>query len=82
MQANSIHDAIRPRPVSDWHEDYGDVLWWVFPINEPPYCGQPLDSHWPGYHTHWTPLIVPYAPNASSVERMSHLAKYVDWSDK
>lgn len=47
------------RPKDDWHEDMGAVLWWVFPIKEPPYCGTPVDTDWPGYHTHWTPLIVP-----------------------
>lgn len=48
-----------PRPLEDWGEDYGDVLWWKFPIEEPPYVGSPLDEHWPGYHTHWTPIPVP-----------------------
>jgi hypothetical protein len=47
------------RPIDEWHEDYGDVLWWTFPIEEAPYCGNPLDSAWPGYHTHWTPIVVP-----------------------
>jgi hypothetical protein len=39
-----------------WHEDYGDVLWWTSPVEEPPYCGTPLDTDWPGYHRWWTPL--------------------------
>lgn len=47
------------RPIDEWHEDYGDVLWWTFPIEESPYCGTPLDSDWPDYHTHWTPIVVP-----------------------
>ncbi len=47
------------RPIDEWHEDYGDVLWWIFPIAEPPYCGSPLASDWPEYHTHWTPLVYP-----------------------
>ncbi|MFX3635436.1 MAG: Lar family restriction alleviation protein [Candidatus Pristimantibacillus sp.] len=51
------------RLLEDWHEDYGDVLWWSFPIEEPPYCGSPLDSDWPDYHTHWTPLIIPEQPD-------------------
>ncbi|MEC0169745.1 hypothetical protein [Paenibacillus graminis] len=53
---------ITARSIDDWHEDYGDVLWWTFPIQEPPYCGSPLDSNWPDYHTHWTPLVIPAAP--------------------
>ena len=51
-----------PRPLEEWGEDYGDVLWWTFPIEEPPYVGSPLDEKWPGYHTHWTPIIVPKPP--------------------
>jgi len=47
------------RPESEWHEDFGDVLWWRFPIVEPPYAGSPLDTDWPGYHTHWTPIAIP-----------------------
>ena len=73
------------RPLSEWHEDIGDVLWWKFPIDEPPYVGSPLDlgipaevhmpngivarfnvSGWPGYHTHWTPLVFPEAPGTES----------------
>lgn len=44
------------RPLEDWHEDMGDVLWWEFPVVEAPWVGSPLDSDWLGYHTHWTPL--------------------------
>lgn len=32
------------RPLEEWHEDIGSVLWWKFPINEPPYVGSPLDT--------------------------------------
>lgn len=31
------------RPLAEWHEDMGDVLWWKFPIAEAPYVGSPLD---------------------------------------
>lgn len=48
--------------LEDWHEDDGPALWWRFPLNEPPYCGHPNCDDWPGYHTHWTPLVVPDAP--------------------
>jgi hypothetical protein len=47
------------RPLADWHEDVGDVLWWRFPIEEAPYVGHPNCDNWPGYHTHWTPLVLP-----------------------
>lgn len=50
------------RPLEEWGEDYGDVLWWKFPIEEPPYVGSPLDANWPAYHTHWTPIVLPEPP--------------------
>lgn len=49
------------RPLSEWHEDDGPVLWWVLPVTEPPYCGTPIDAEWPHYHTHWTRIEVPRA---------------------
>jgi hypothetical protein len=27
----------------EWTEEDGAVLWWTFPIQEPPYCGTPND---------------------------------------
>lgn len=50
------------RTISEYHEDIGPVLWWLFPIDEPPYCGTPTDRDWPGYHTHWTPIQIPTEP--------------------
>lgn len=46
-------------PLSEWHEEDGNVLWWKFPVDEPPYVGTPLDNNWPGYHTHFTFLQIP-----------------------
>jgi hypothetical protein len=46
-------------PLARWHEDFGDQLWWSFPITESPYCGSPLCNDWPGYHTHYTPIVIP-----------------------
>jgi hypothetical protein len=43
------------RPLDEWHEDDGPVVWWKFPVDDPAWIGTPLDSDWPGYHTHWTP---------------------------
>ena len=57
-QIASTNDAAA-RPIEEWHEDFGFVLWWKFPIEEPPYVGCPLDEDWPGYHTHWTPIPIP-----------------------
>jgi hypothetical protein len=51
--------ATRPAPLAKWSEDDGAVLWWAFHYGMPyeaPYVGTPLDTDWPGYHTHWTRL--------------------------
>ena len=58
------HARPAARPLDEWHEEMGAVLWWRFPVDEPPYVGSPLDTDWPGYHTHWTPIEVPAAPRA------------------
>jgi hypothetical protein len=50
----------KARLLEEWHEDYGSVLWWKFPIEEPPYCGSPLYDDWiENYYTHWTPIEYP-----------------------
>ncbi|MEM1046447.1 MAG: hypothetical protein AAGL24_09860 [Pseudomonadota bacterium] len=74
---------MKPRPIEDYHEDMGNVLWWRFPIDEPPYVGSPRDlgqtveirtscdpqtvrhihvGGWPGYHTHFTEILIPDTP--------------------
>ena len=47
------------RPADEWHEDLGPAIWWSFPIEEPPFCGTPNDSDWPGGYTHWSPIPIP-----------------------
>ncbi|WP_270792162.1 hypothetical protein [Enterococcus avium] len=42
-----------------WHEGIGPVLWWDFPVEEPPYCGTPLDDDFPKYKRHFTELHIP-----------------------
>lgn len=37
------NDLFQAYPFDAWHEDFGDVLWWLVPVGEPPYCGSPLD---------------------------------------
>jgi hypothetical protein len=64
----------QPRLPAEWHEDTGPVLWWHFPIEEPPYVGTPLDDAWPGYHTHWTPIQVP-AATADGVRNQPEASK-------
>jgi hypothetical protein len=34
---------MKARPISEYHEDMGDVLWWKFPVVEAPYVGSPND---------------------------------------
>lgn len=46
-----------PRKRDDWDEGDGPVLWWRFPVCEPPYVGDPRDDDFPEYVTHWTPIF-------------------------
>lgn len=32
------------RPIDEWCEEDGNVLWWAFPVEEPPYVGTPNDT--------------------------------------
>lgn len=34
---------MKARPIAEYHEDMGDVLWWKFPVDEAPYVGSPND---------------------------------------
>jgi len=34
-----LRDLLTLHPASDYHEDYGAVLWWHLPVCEPPYVG-------------------------------------------
>lgn len=54
-----LEDANELRPLEEWGEDYGDCLWWKLPIEEPPYCGSPLDCKFPSYVTHFTRFSYP-----------------------
>ena len=56
---DELSNAVTAKPLDQWHDEIGEVLWWCFPIEEPPYVGSPLAMDWPGYHTHWTPILVP-----------------------
>lgn len=55
----SAAQANEAKPIDMWHEELGDVMWWKFPLQEPPYVGSPLCDSWPGYHTHFTALPTP-----------------------
>lgn len=59
MAGNKLSEDLQTaRPLTEWHEDIGPVLWWDLPVQEPPYVGSPNDTDWPGYHTHWSPIPV------------------------
>ncbi len=43
-EAERIHRMLTTaRPISEYHDDMGAVLWWKFPIVEAPYVGSPND---------------------------------------
>lgn len=76
---------LTPRPAAEWHEDFGNVIWYLHPISEPPYCGTPLDSEFPYDLEYdddeareslwWTPLPDGNEIQRRIVERMKHAAK-------
>jgi hypothetical protein len=41
--ACALGPLFTPRPIAEYDEDMGTVLWWKFPIEEPPYVGSPND---------------------------------------
>jgi len=65
--------------LDDYHEDFGDVLWWVFPITESPYVGSPLHEDWPGYHTHWSKLLIPPSPEEYAADVKNTSDSYRAW---
>jgi hypothetical protein len=46
-ELNLVNDLRQPRPLAEYHEDMGDVLWWCWKdgawLGEPPYVGTPND---------------------------------------
>lgn len=50
--STDLAEILRLRPLDEYHEDLGDVLWWIVPITEAPYCGKPSDcGHTVEIHT-------------------------------
>lgn len=43
MQSTDLRELLTLRPAAEYHEDMGNVLWWVLPLTEPPYVGKPTD---------------------------------------
>jgi hypothetical protein len=69
-------------PISHYHEEYGPVLWHLFPIVEPPWVGTPNDSDWPGYHTHFQPLPEPPTaidPTITLRQAIDHIRAVMVW---
>ena len=62
LRASRQCGDVSVRSIDEWDESDGFCLWWRFPVEEPPFVGSPLDSDWPGYHTHFTRIVVPDAP--------------------
>lgn len=58
-EVRRLREINKLRPIDEYHEDHGFVLWWKLPIEEPPYVGSPNCSDWPGCHTHWCKIECP-----------------------
>lgn len=56
---DELASPVKAKLAKHWNEDLGDCLWWNYPIEEPPYCGTPLDDDFPKYKTHFTELRIP-----------------------
>lgn len=37
MQSANLKELLTLRPIDDYREEYGPVLWWTIPIGEAPY---------------------------------------------
>lgn len=67
-------------PAEDWHEDYGDCLWWHFPIEEPPYLGSPIsfdrygNATVPKWCTHFTRIHIPSDKGESNQNKRNELS--------
>jgi len=61
IERESIESRLM-RPLAEWHDDRGAVLWWALGVGEPPYAGTPLDDDFPDHVTHWTPIPEPIEP--------------------
>lgn len=66
----ALFDSARLRPLDEYDDDMGPVIWWRLPIVEPPWVGTPNDTEWKmgwpssiddsiPYYTHFTLLLTP-----------------------
>lgn len=63
----TFEELHEPKKYEEYHEDNGNVLWFLIPICEPPYGGMPDDPDWPFRFSErpelfWVPL-----PNAELI---------------
>lgn len=58
----SDRDDQKLYPIAEWHEDDGAVLWWLCPIDSPPYVGSPITSDWPFLEKHHPQLFFSMLP--------------------
>ena len=74
---------VKARLAKYWDEDLGDCLWWDFPVEEPPYCGTPLDDDFQKYKTHFTELHIPdeVEEEPKWVVKVDDNAYFVDFFD-
>lgn len=63
------------RPASEYHEDMGAVLWWKFPIVEPPYFGDPRDLGHP------VEVVVRHYENEGKVAETVHRHLVGGWPE-
>ena len=47
VASEAMRTHFRIHSFDEWREDYGAVLWFTLPIEEPPWCGTPNDEDWP-----------------------------------
>ena len=72
--STSVEQLHTPCPLADWHEDMGDVLWHLMPIQEPPYCGMPIDTGWPYCEEEEPRLWFTTLPDARAINAAWHAA--------
>ena len=78
MGSHTFPDGNVARPIEEYHEDMGDVLWWKFPITEPPYVGSPNDLgkevviEMPTVGFCTARVDRDFSPNAMPKKRISH----------
>lgn len=65
----------------EWSEEDGEVLWWSFPIRQPPCVGEPDDVD-PDHYTHFTTIPAPINPNRDILERSANVGYDVDRCSK